>query len=85
MYLVGKISPLYLYLVIILSGTHFMNPFEIFLPCHVIPVITHTSIILSKAFSKHKINHSTGEQGLNSKKVNSFISVNAFVTVSCKR
>lgn len=37
------------------------------------------------AFSKHKINHSTGEQGLNSKKVNSFISANVFVTASCKR
>lgn len=82
-YLVRKINPLNL--IIILSGTHFINPSEIFLPCHVTVIITYTSIILAKAFSKHKICCSTGEQSLNSKKVNSFISVNAFVTVSCKR
>lgn len=62
-----------------------MNPFGIFLPRHVILIITHTSIILAKASSKHKINHVTGEEHLNSNKTNIFISVNAFVAVSCKR
>jgi len=81
--LVGKINRLYL--VIMLSEIHFMNLFRTFLPCHVILIITHTSVILAKAFSKQKINHSIGGQSLNSKQDNSFISVNAFVTVSCKR
>lgn len=62
-----------------------MNSFGIFLLCLVILIIIHTSIILAKAFSKHKTNHCTEEQGLNSKEVNYFISVNVFVTVSCKR
>lgn len=81
----GRKDNSFIFLFFILSGTHFINPLGIFLPWHVIVIITHASIIRAKAFSKHKINHSTGEQSLNSKTVNSFISANTFVTVSCKR